>query len=112
MAWEQPEPEKPGTRELTLVESPYGFAWGCEACEWFHPLPSFIPEGESPIKIVQLAFDEHDLRLVSEQCSRPRRVCKSVLVAWGCGQAEKSPSYDLSCGKVAALSPAERRGLN
>jgi hypothetical protein len=56
----QPEPEKPGPRELTLVESPYGFAWGCKACEWFHPLPSFIPEGESPIKIVQLAFDEHD----------------------------------------------------
>jgi len=56
----QPEPEKPGPRELTLVESVYGFAWGCKACEWFHPLPSFIPEGESPIKIVQLAFDEHD----------------------------------------------------
>jgi len=60
MAWEQPEPEKPATRELTLVESPYGFAWGCKACEWFHPLPSFISEGESPIEIVQLAFDEHD----------------------------------------------------
>ena len=57
---QQPDLEKPATRELTLVESPYGFAWGCKACEWFHPLPSFISEGESPIEIVQLAFDEHD----------------------------------------------------
>jgi hypothetical protein len=56
---QQPEPEKPAPRELTLFECPYGFAWGCKACEWFHPLPSFIPEGESsPIEIVQ-AFDEH-----------------------------------------------------
>jgi hypothetical protein len=37
MVWERPEPEKPVTRELTLVESPYGFAWGCDACEWFRP---------------------------------------------------------------------------
>jgi hypothetical protein len=60
MVWELAEQEKAVTRELTSVECPYGFAWGCKACEWFHPLPSFIPEGKSAIEIVQLAFDEHD----------------------------------------------------
>jgi hypothetical protein len=57
---QQPEPEKATARELTLVDAPYGFAWACKACEWFRPLPSFIPEGESRIETVQLAFDEHD----------------------------------------------------
>ncbi|PYX05415.1 MAG: hypothetical protein DMG88_21645 [Acidobacteria bacterium] len=55
MVSEQSDPRKPATRELTLVESAYGFAWGCKACEWFH-----LREGEWPIEIVQLAFDEHD----------------------------------------------------
>ena len=71
---QQPDPEKPATRELTLVESPYGFAWGCKACEWFHPLPSFISEGESPIEIVQLAFDAHDCQHYDY---KPSHICLS-----------------------------------
>ena len=74
LAWEQPEPEKLATRELTLVESPYGFACGCKACEWFHPLPSVIPDGESPIEIVQLAFDAHDCQHYDY---KPSHICLS-----------------------------------
>src|SRR5438094_3290946 len=55
---QQPDPEKPATRELTLVESPYGFAWAARPAS-----------GSIPFRVSFLRE------------SRPSRLCNSRLMS-------------------------------